>query len=294
MRKQKFFLIFIILNSFLFVNEVQADKKQAAKKKSPAPEKSLPDFSKGFAKLAKFGLPNVKDAEYISIEMYSSAFPLHDAFGYQADLEGSAWLISEDKKSGTAKIVLNQGAVATVYDRQKLIEELTKKREAEAKKKKEKSDIAHVSLRYTLGDKLAGDWTKADLKKDAASITEYIHKQMREGYFWGRNSLGIWLLFAAHLNQKGLKKEANELAAVLFEAGKGKRIVILQALNALADAKYGVAYAVFNSDHDWKKYAANVADILNFYKKGWQNRPGVELLAEMLANREKILRNLKN
>ncbi len=295
MKKYKIPLLFIFLGLFLVVNGLQAEKKQTARKENSAPESDVPDFSEGFAKLAKFGLPNVKDAEYIRLDMYSTTVFFHDVFRYRAKVEGNAWLLSEDKKLGKAEIVLNQGAVATVYNQRKLADELTKKLQEKAKKNKEKkSNRVTITFRDVTGGRLAGDWKKANLKKDAKNITEHIRKEMQNDYFWGKDSLGIWLLFAAHLNQKGLKKEANELAAVLFDAGKGKRIVILQALNALADAKYGVAYAVFRGNHDWEKYAEDVADILSLYKRGWKNGPGIKLLEQRLADRKKNIAELKN
>ena len=296
MKKYKFMLFFITLISFSLINEVRAEKKQVSEKKSPSAESSVQDFSKGFAKFEKFGLPNVKDAEYIKVDLYSSAIYCSEIFSYQAKIEGNAWLLSENKKSGKADIVLNQGAVATVYDQVKLLNEMAKKRAEEAKKHKKKnikSGIVNISFTDMNDDKLVGGWKKANLKKDVERLIKYLRKEMQKEHFWGRDSLGSCFLFAAHLNQKGMKKEANELASLLFEAGKGKRIVILQALNTLADAKYDVAYANFKEDHDWEKFAENIKNILNLYKSGWKKSPGVKILAERLANRKVDIENLK-
>ncbi len=285
-------IIALILSSFVFANELQAAKKKRGEKRADAvtkkvkkSTKKIEDYSKGFAKFAKFGLPNVKDAKYIKLNMYSSAFSNNDYFRYQAKVKGNAWLISEDKKSGKAEIVIHQGAVATVYDQQKLINTITKKRQKEAEKNKKKNG----SVSYTITDftegKLAGTWEKADLKKDADKITEHIRKEMQKDYFFGKESLGLWFLFAIHLDQKGLKEEANKLAGVLFDAGKGKRIVILQALNAIADSQYGVAYATFKENHDWKSYSASIKKIYATFRKGWKKAAGIKKLSELIAKR---------
>jgi len=295
MKTMQYSFIVMLLGLSVFTGGLQAAEKGNSKKDVPAVKKEkkgseevkeeITDYSKGFAKFYKFGLPDVKNAKYIKLNMYSSALPSNDYFRYQAKVEGNAWLISENKKSSKAKIVLNQGAVATVYDQQKLAEEMAEKQRKKIEKSKKKNNTITINFRNLTDGKLAGQWNKANLKKDADKITKHIEKEMKKEHFWGKNSLGIWFLFAIHLNQKGLKKEANKLAGVLFEAGKGKRIVILQALNALADAQYGVVYAQFKADHNWKKYSANVAKIYNLYKKGWKKAEGVKKLADLLAKR---------
>ena len=78
---------------------------------------------------------------------------------------------------------------------------------------------------------------------DADCIIKYLQDAQKKKSFGTEDSCGTWFLFAVHLNQKGMKDQANELAGLLFEIGKGKRKVILQALNALADVQYYAAYA---------------------------------------------------
>jgi hypothetical protein len=294
-RNLQYFFIVLLLGLSVFTDNLQAEGKEKSKKDQTEVKKEkettketkeeIPDYSKGFKQFYVFGLPDVKNAEYIKLTMYSSAIGSDNYLRYQAGIDGNAWLLSENKKSGKAQIILNQGAEVTVYDQQKLSEEIAEKQRKRIEKSKKKNRVVHITLNNLNDGKLAGQWNKANLKKDAEKITEHIQKEMKKKHFWGRKSLGSWFLFAIHLNQKGLKKEANKLAGVLFEAGGGKRIVILQALNSLADAQYGAAYAQFKADHNWKKYGENVVKIYNLYKKGWKKAEGVKKLSDLITER---------
>jgi len=199
---------------------------------------------------------------------------LSNSSRYHAKMKGDSWLISENKKTGKAKIVVNNSAVLEFYDHTKLIQSI-------AKKKSKKKTISWNFRDLTEG-KLTGSWKKANLKKDADRLIKYLKAQQLKKNFWNQDSLGNWLLFAIHLNQKGMKDKANELAGIIFELGQGKRKVILQALNSLADTQYAAAYMTFTTTHDWKQYSADVDTIINRFRKGWKKTAGVKKLLVML------------
>ena len=253
-----------------------ADEKAPVKaEKQDAEEKpTVIDYSKGFSKFYKFGLPDVKNTKYIKLNMYSGSMGISNHFRYQAKIDGDSWLISENKKTGKAKIIVNNGAIVEVYDHTKLIQAATKKQSG---KKRKSWDFRNMTE-----GKLTGNWKKANLKKDADRIIKHLKEQQTKKHFWGQESLGNWFLFAIHLNQKGMKDKANELAGIVFELGKGKRKVILQALNALADAQYAAAYMAFKETNDWKQYSADIDKIIGRFRKGWKKTAGVKKLSEML------------
>lgn len=267
-------IILSILSLVCFYAVQATDKQLSAtasdKKASPAQTK---DYSRGFTKFYQFGLPNVKDAKYVKLSLFPVPFNGSDMFRYQAKIQGNAWLVSEDKKSGKAKLVVRNGALMEIYDQQKLIRELNKK------KKDSNNPLSYINM---MDGKLSGRWEKTSLKKDTKRIIEYLRNGLKKKNFWAGESCGIWFLFAIHIYSKGMKAEANELTELLFEVGKSKRKVILQALNALADSQYEAAYAEFRADHNWKKYAESIDELMKRFRKGWKKTPGMKKLSVLL------------
>ena len=208
-------------------------KAEVAKKTTATkqPEK-VQDYSRGFAQFKAFGLPEVKTAKYIKLNSFT-IFNMMDNLPYEARTKGNAWLLKEDKKSGTALIIINQGTVVNIYDQQKLIKRLIKKSQ-------NKNNKVMQNWHKDLNNYLSGTWKETDLKADAKKIITYLKKKLKKQSRY-MNPPGGLFLFAAQLHNKGLKDDANKIAALLFKLGKSKRQVLLDALNALADAQYGLS-----------------------------------------------------
>jgi hypothetical protein len=254
-----------------------AKAEVAKKSKATKPPEKVQDYSRGFAQFKSFGLPEVKTAKYIKLNTFFNTIDSNN-LPYEARTKGNAWLLKEDKKSGKALVIINQGTVIDIYDQQKLIKKLQKK-----------NKTVMQNWHKDLNNYLSGTWKETDIKADAKKLINYLKKAVKKkDRYWDPH--GGLFLFAAQLHNKGLKDDANKIAALLFKLGKSKRQVLLGALNALADAQYNAVYLQFSQDHDLQKFSDNITPLLKRYTVGWQKAPGIiklqTLLQEQLSGKK--------
>ncbi|MDM8551738.1 hypothetical protein QUF72_16775 [Desulfobacterales bacterium HSG2] len=76
----------------------------------PARSSEQRDYSEGFGKLYKMGLPDVSNAEYVKLSLDISdflSFPYNDIFS-KFKLSGNAWVIEENKDGASRIVFKNQ------------------------------------------------------------------------------------------------------------------------------------------------------------------------------------------
>ena len=233
------------------------------------------DYTKGFSKFYKFGLPEVKDYEFYHLQIINSSI-LNNIGGFSNNgMSGNAWKISGDDKTN-AKFIIRESSEVEVYNLQKFIQD-------KQKKSKDQSISIDFQSTYTL-EKLLANWNKVNLNKEAEKLIKYLEeKSEKENNYWINNQIGRLLLFAVHLNEKGLKKEANKIAELLFKIKENKREVIIEALNTIADSKYLTTLNNFLQTGNWETFQKEISELIKKYKRAWKDKAGVEKLEEIIT-----------
>jgi len=237
-------------------------------------KEEVEDFSKGFSKFYKFGLPKVNEAEYYKLSLINAQGLNNLNMSFSQALKGNAWKLPGGDKTH-AKFIINESSIVDIYDYQKYINEEMNSRNANSKK------LVDLDKKKTLGT-----WKKTNLKKDAKSLIQYLQKGSKKKYFWMGDKFGTYFLFAVHLDEKGFKKEANQIAGLLFKIKKNKREVILAALNTIADTKYTVALHKFYISGNWDNLKNNISKLLTKYKRGWKKSSGVKELLSLIEKQQ--------
>jgi hypothetical protein len=258
----------------------------AAGEAAPAPSPAK-DYGAGFAQLYKLGLPDVAGAKYVALDLYGGSFE-HDSLSYQTGVKGSSWLLKEIEP-GRGLFVIGGARVAEVYD----METLQKLQAAEAKKAAEAAGPDATSARMMFpgideSGRVSGKWRAAQLDKDAGKIIAFLEKQQKGERLESNlqyGGMGRLFLFAAHVYKSGLTNQANRIVDLLFEkAGDGRRVIV-QGVEALADAQYQDVYAAFGRTRDWKAFQRALDELLARHKGGWKMRGSVERLAGEVKTR---------
>ena len=247
----------------------------AAGKNGSAENETIPDYSECFAKLHKFGLPDVSKAGYGRLTGNATS-----AFGVGPVLSGNAWLLSGDHKSKAKFLVDNY-----------IILDIVPKPENDYINQVDKAGVTSPTDRDY--DRQA-DFKPGDYKKDYDNIIKILTSSYyrddfcihKAGTFMDRNyDVESLLLFAALIHDKGMKNEANMLAHMIFSHRLGREYFMNLAIELLVDAKLKMAYFHFMRDHDWKKYSQNIDAILKLVPKGWGKQSGVEYLSRLIKAR---------
>lgn len=244
------------------------------------------DYSDGFAKFYKLGLPDVSKAKYVKLDVYdySGGADYHDYAGqlYEMKLSGNAWMLSEEK-DGKSVFVLNNCRTIEVYDEKALRKEREKKMLEEQKKQKAGNDTPVIEFPDWAEDgKTGGKWKAADLKSDIDKTINYMKKKMtkEQNYdpFEYSSSYGTLFLSAIHYHSQGYTNEANQIVGMLFEASKDRRKVIMQSLGIIADTGYSEIINKFFKDRDWNSLSSNLTTLLKKFSVGWKNGLAVKQL----------------
>lgn len=264
--------VFVLAALFAFP-AVRADEA-ATNAAAPAAN----DYSQGFAKYYAMGLPNVRDAKYVKLDVYSHGLMLSLMRLHELPLEGNAWLLEEAEDSG--RFVVNPCRVCEVHDFQK-----TSRRQA-------KDDGGRSDPRSLLmgeGNQFMGQWTKADLEKDVAKTVQFLEEKIenRQQHDWTfrQNGYGTFLLIAIHYHARGYAREANRIADLLFEHSGDYRKVLVEALSVLASAQYDEACDRFAASGDWAAYQKDVNDLLARFPAGWDYGRAVKRVGEAVQKR---------
>ncbi len=265
---KKSFLLFI---SLIFLASIT----QAADK----------DYSIGFEKLYQLGLHDVKDAEYISLQINDYSFHsmgYDSGYGFETRLktEGNAWLIKEDPQAQDTVIYQNRRINITNMDRSG--------KPGDKDPSAEEDDVS-PDPDFMNTTKKTGTWKKVDLEKEIDKILNFLDAkdQLKKDieYVVRSQGSGQMFLFAAQIYRKGYKKQASQIITALFGYASDPRIIIVQALNLIADAQYLEIYDLFLENNDWELYSENINMLLNRFPQGWKKQLAVRRLYKLVHDR---------
>ncbi|HBC89113.1 MAG TPA: hypothetical protein DCZ94_19415 [Lentisphaeria bacterium] len=282
------------------ISNQKAEQKPAADQnvqKQDAPK--IKDYSAGFEKFYKLGLPDASTAKYVKLDLYSSFGP-SSMYGYQLrsmGVTGNAWMLKEDK-TGKSLFIVDNIRLVEVYDYEALSKIKAKELEEKAKKDADKGRKQSAARAFSLMEddgRVSGKWGDADLKKDIAKILEYLNKKKDGAEGGNRNfeydqlsnecGYGVVLLYAIHAYKKGFKDEANQIAGKLFERAKEPQKVIAQGMTVLADGRYNDIMDKFFASGDWNSLGKDLDGLLSTFSSGWRNAGAVKKLAENVKKR---------
>ncbi|HOW97280.1 MAG TPA: hypothetical protein P5567_10585 [Kiritimatiellia bacterium] len=233
---------------------------------APTPSNGIPtgDYSAGFEKFYQMGLPNVRGAKYVRLNVFSGALAQGASRVYELDLGGNAWLLGEE--NGRGRFVMNPGRACDVLEYK-----LLRGRKAGG------------------AGPAAGVWQDADLARDVAKTVSFLEQKIEDrkenDWAFRQNGYGYLLLLAIHYHAQGYTREAHRICDLLFEHAGDFRMVLVQALNVLADLQYEESCDRFAESGDWAAYRADLEALLARYPAGWQTRPAVSRVAEKVQAR---------
>ncbi len=271
------------------------EQKAAGQNAQKADAPKIKDYSAGFEKFYKLGLPDVSNAKYVKLDVYSNYGP-SSMLSYQLramGIKGNAWQLKEDK-AGKNVFIVDQCRTVELYDYEVLSKIRTK--EMEEKQKNEKDSKKPVRIEFNFNDdgRNAGKWEDADLKQDLAKILEFLNKKNEDAEGNNRHSYdqlsmeggyGILLLTAIHAYKKGFKDEANQIAGKLFERANEPQKVIGQAMTIVADSRYNEIMDSFFASGDWNALSKDLDALLATFSSGWRNAGAVKMLAANVKKR---------
>ncbi len=268
---------------------VQPEAKTEDRSASTAAE----DYTKGFEKFSKLGLPDVSSAVYVKLNAHGLKFYSgRNSIYWIKGVKGNAWMLSEDKK-GRSKFVTDESSVVEVLDSKTYQEERSKKIQEEVKKQKESgsgpADMQNIFMDFSVDMEISGDWFPVDLKADVQSVTNALVEKNAQTEKYQRlihsNEMGQLFLFAIHVSQKGMKDDANKIVSLLFENAGGSKNVILAGLNQLANSQYDDVFRTYQKDGDIKNYSNSIDALLAKFPAGWLYAPALKKLNGILKNR---------
>ena len=240
---------------------------------SPANHATAPaaDYSKGFSLLYKLGLPDTSKATYVRLQSsfnYSNTITGRNSVFSRIRVSGNAWLLSEKNGVGSL-VVLNSRVISS-------------------------KNVGGGGQRQAAADpdeetsaNLVGRWDPVDLSEDVNKVMTFLRKLKPSNFEDVNQWAGELLLFAAHLSNHGLRKEANQIASILFDLSGSKDTVIESAVNILAcNHYYDALDRLFASKNDWAGFEKDVTALASRYGSCWEWEPAalkVIHLAKMRA-----------
>ena len=262
---------------------------EAAKPTNAAPA-AVRDFGAGFRQFQSLGLPDLKGAEYCTINamgMFSSYSQLSGI-----GVKGNGWLLP-GATGPTLRVASSDGAVATVWR----MAELQKLQMAEVRKRTPEDMMTHMDRRIGV------TWKAADVGADLDRLLKRLQgKKAKEETAAGADADALvqeasadrdWelesgassiFLLAAMAYSHGETNAANQVCQRLFDRF-GNRKVIAGGIEALAKAQLEQAKNAFEGDGDWKAYAATLEEIAARFAKVWPKVPAVRLIASRVRGR---------
>lgn len=264
--------------SLLSALSIQAQVEQAVQDKTPdTKEEKLQDYSKGFQIFYKLGLPDVSKAEYISFNCQELE-PLYSLRGGRFIAKGNAWLLQKEEGDSPASFIVFNAVPVKAYNGEKLQEEFRKQHKVAT------GDARKAYLEFLAGhkNKTIAFWRNEDIKEDSEQLLSQLEEIDKENFSYQKEMSGPLFLYAIQIYSKGFKDDANKIISRLFELAGDKKIILLEAMSALADQEYGVAMMDLEKNKDWKKFGTVLDTLLKKYPKGWKAAPGIKLLSEMV------------
>ncbi|MBU1693169.1 MAG: hypothetical protein KKC51_04320, partial [Verrucomicrobia bacterium] len=241
------------------------------------------DYSTGFEKYYQMGLPNVREAKYVKLTMFSPTLSLDAIRMHELRLDGNAWLMGE-ATNGRGRFVMSSCRVGEVQDYQKLSRQ---KARGGGGKKSQGRDMTSMMLGE--GGVAVGQWQEADLARDVARTVKFLEEKVQkrekhDGTFQ-QSGYGHLFLTAIHFHARGYTGEANRICDLLFQHAGDYRRVLVQALSVLASAQYEEACDRFFAGGDWAAYQNDLKILLSRYPAGWEYGRAVKLLSDRVQGR---------
>ncbi|HSP42097.1 MAG TPA: hypothetical protein VLO11_04450, partial [Luteolibacter sp.] len=208
-----------------------------------AAENPVPDFSDGFERLIKLGLPEMgKDARWVR-HANSMQYRHYYLRELTKGMDGGAWAIPADEGDDKAS-VLPMGGVEPVESPASQIP----KTDADLEK-----DI---------------DALIAALREKTDEVESLFRNEMSSG-FQNPNS-GNLLVFAAQIHQAGKTDLANRLATTVFALAPDAEGVVDSAVGTIASTAYRSAIADFFEKPDFAVLHEAIGELNQRFPRGWR------------------------
>jgi len=231
---------------------------------------SRTDFSAGFERLVKLGMPSLEGAEWSASGDGPGEMEDYELREVLAGMNGNGWKL----QVGGKPVFLPLGAVAT--------------KEVTAGGGSGGSGSLLGAL-FGRGSSKKGK--SADLVTDAQKVISTLEdadksKDYRSGLeYRGASSPGRLLLFATQLHQSGHPTEANRLANTLFNLGVNPEEVIDSAVSHLASRDLALVTDAFFTKRDWAAYERDLRTLTERYPRGWDTCAAVQMLLPSVTKR---------
>ncbi len=249
----------------------------AEESKAPEPAK---DYTKGFEMFSKLGVPDVKDAAYmqLNVEMNRASHARGEA--EPVKMTGNAWMLS---KKGDGGVFLD--------DQCRVLEICPAEAEAKvheaAKSGKGRESRERMRLYQLMEGGKTANWKEADLEKDIQVLLDHLGK-LQGGEDSSLLDSGGWggrFLFAYHIHRKGHAKEANLILGHIFRLAGDSRLVVQQAADLVGAGQYGQAFQDFQKTRDWGRFSKTLLDLLAKMPSSWDQALLVKKLSDAVALR---------
>ena len=273
-----------LLSPALLAEETAA-KENIGKENTPA---TTGDFSMVLQQIATLGVPDLREArwvddrEHLALRLMVDNHSVGDRFWEKSEIaKRRLWVMREGEIYQL--IQLGEADVLT------FVREVP---EAEPEPIPETGAELAKSVRKIERRNIGEDLLKlpdADLEKDVARLIEELARgkgeERRQSEGVVERLSGMHLLFAVQLYQHGKPDLANRIANALFARFPNRAAILNAAISLLADAQYTQATQRLREGGDWSAYAEELEALLKKFPRGWEVRPAVERLRQLVGQR---------
>lgn len=219
------------------------------------------DFSAAFENFRKLGLPDTKDAEYGTVSPAANAnyFGAQDPYSqfpgfYDFKTKGNAWRIARSEENESFRVILFQT------------------REQELSLNPENEETPPATFKPV---KLEQDWKLLRARFEDENFLSNLESNP--------SNAADLILFAAHLDRRGMGAEATELVQKVLSHSDNPEATITATIGKLATSQYRTALREAYEDSNWKTFSEQVVAIASRFGRGWPAEAGARRLAEIAA-----------
>ncbi len=234
---------------------------------APAPKPAVRDFSAGFRKLLKMGMPDVRQARYVRLTP-QGRIGISILVRGSTMRRGNAWLLREEK-NGATRFLSTDDWTQVSYRRAK---------------------SGAGAPGATAGPPRAA-WKAVALDADIKRLLGRLRavrdqrqkSNSRRNMMQGNLNLASILLFAATVYGNGQADAANQIAALVFQLAPSPRLVLAGAVSLLDDARYLELVRAFKENRDWTAFHRGLTALLAAAGDAWRRAPAMRALADRIA-----------
>ena len=245
--------------------------------KAGEPARPADENAKVFDAFSKLGFPNVATATYVKVQGCWTP-RIEDPLPYDYESSGNAWMIAEtrDPQGQPVKgtFVVNGGEVIEIG--------------WSSARRSPRGGANPLAMPSSAVPKPEGQWRKTNPERDVKTALRFLKSIDRESspeVKLDADMRGKLFLLAFALQQRGDAANSNLLLTELFRRVEPRQKVVIDAMNALADAQYENLYRRFRADHDWTAYRKGITDLLASYARGWRKAPAMRVLLSRVEAR---------